>query len=309
MRINFLVNPVTGGWEPTDARLGGTEESVVQWAEELARQGHTVTVFRNPGGEDLPMWGDVYYARREEYPNKRGQGVTVNVKSSDIKPIEPTIYFTNETNASDLDLSAYNAVVWPSQWAKDNIPVNNPNVHVVPHGYDPTRIYPGMKIPKQCLYASSPDRGLDVLLEAWPKVYEQHPDATLIVTYGGTGPVLPGVTYMGDLDETTMDELYCTSDVWCHPCTGVELFCISGLKAQAAGCMPVVIPAMALKETCKFGVMADSPDTYAEMLTEALKPGFTRDIVRVNSPPVSNHDYPTWQTSTDALLRVIESVL
>ena len=300
MVINFLVNEVSGGWEPTDTRLGGSEEAVVKWAEEFAAQGHEVHVFRNGRSnswkEYLQDCGSLNYWPREMY--KGGGDVCINVKSSEIAPKEPTVYFTNETNASSLDLSAYKAVVWPSQWCVDNIPVNNPNVFVVPHGYDPAKIYPSKKIPKQCLYASSPDRGLDVLLDVWPQVYAAHPDASLIVTYGAEGRDIPGVTFLGSVDEDLMDELYRTSEYWCHPCTGVELFCITGLKAQSAGCWPVIIPAMALKETVKFGTFS-TIEGYADALLDALN----------SHPIIPKVTLPTYQDSADELMKVILKVL
>lgn len=298
MRINFLVNEVAGGWEPTDTRLGGTEESVVRWAEELAKLGHTVTVFRNPGDADLPMLGDVFYAPRNEYDNRRGVGVTINIKSSEVLPAEPTLYLTNETNASELDLSAYLGVIWPSQWADENIPVNNPRRFILPHGYDSSQIYPGEKIPKQCLYASSPDRGLDILLEAWPSVVAAHPDATLLVTYGAEPVDLPNVYFMGEVDEETMNDLYRTSEYWVHPCTGGELFGISGIKAQAAGCWPVYIPTMALAETVRFGTKS-TKETFADDLIKALS----------DRPTVPKMHFVDWKESTLRLLEIIQEVV
>lgn len=308
MRLNFVVNPVFDGWEPTDTRLGGTEESVVNWAEELAKRGHEVYVYRNGRtalSETITSDGSyVDYYPRESY--KGGGDVCINIKSWDIAPKEPTLYFTNETNAGELDLSAYAGVIWPSQWAADNIPVNNPKTFVVPHGYDPTHIYPQTKVPKQCFYASSPDRGLDVLLEAWPQVYARHPDATLIITYG-SGAVLPGVMNLGEADEHTMDEIYRTSDIWCHPCTGVELYCMTGKKAQAAGCVPVIIPHMALAGTVQRGFKTDR-EHYAQTLIEVLDmPMEARDAMR--RVVISEAHADTWERSTDKLLKVIDSVV
>lgn len=296
MRINFIVNRVFDGWEPTDTRLGGTEKAVVEWAEELTKRGHTVFVYHNPRDYEKVCESSPFYTPREAYAG--GGDICINIKSSDVPPKEPTLYYTNEMNASELDLSAYDGVIHISQYAKDNIPVNNPNVFIVPHGYDHTKIYPGEKIPKQCFYASSPDRGLDTLLEAWPQIYKVHPDATLLVTYGGTGPDLPGVMYMGEVDEEFMNEIYKTSDIWCHPCNGGELYCITGIKAQAAGCWPVVIPTMALAETVKFGDLANEGN-YGQTLARALD----------GHPEPPQVPMPTIQDSTNELLKVIHLVL
>ena len=48
--IRFIVNPVFTynqvGWSPKDTFLAGTEESVVEWASELAKR-HEVEVYYN----------------------------------------------------------------------------------------------------------------------------------------------------------------------------------------------------------------------------------------------------------------------
>jgi glycosyltransferase involved in cell wall biosynthesis len=222
---------------------------------------------------------------------------TVNIKSPEVAPIEPTIYFTNETDATKHDLSAYEAVVWPSQWAEEHIPVNNPRRFIVPHGFDPKEIYPDTKIPKQCFYASSPDRGLDTLLRAWPEIVRAHPDATLLLTYGVSGIDLPNVFCMGEVDEATMNEIYRTSDFWLHPANGGELFCITGIKAQAAGCWPIYFPIMALSETVKFGTKS-TPETFAQDVIDALTRG----------NPVKTIKYPTWQDSAIMLLEAIQTI-
>lgn len=317
MRINFLVNEVTGGWEPTDTRLGGTEESVVRWAEELAKRGHQVLVFHNGNKKARYKNTDVVWIDRNSFFYDDGNAdVYINVKSHDFRgddrfmagklmPQRPVLYLTNETNASDLDLSTYDGVIWPSQWAEENIPVNNSRRFILPHGYDSSKIYPSKKIPKQCLYASSPDRGLETLLRVWPKVHAAHPDATLKVTYGATEFDFPGIEFLGEVDEETMNQLYRESDIWTHPCNGGELYGITGIKAQAAGCVPVIIPTMALKETVRHGYFTDEAH-YAETLIKALDEPEKRSEIR---KVLSGERYPDWQDSTDQLLKIIREVL
>jgi glycosyltransferase involved in cell wall biosynthesis len=237
----------------------------------------------------------------------KGNGdICINIKSSEVAPKEPTLYLTNETNADQLDLSKYLGVIWPSQWCVDNIPVNN-TTFVLPHGYDSSKIYPSEKFSKQCLYASSPDRGLETLLKVWPDVYKNHPDASLIVTYGAEPQDIPGVMFLGETDEETMNELYKTSDFWTHPCSGGELFGITGIKAQASGCIPVIIPTMALKETVPTGYLAQSVDDYADTLEWALESS-TEEKALMRETLAQNH-YVDWYESTELLLNIIESVI
>jgi hypothetical protein len=306
MQIAFLVNQVFSGWEPDDIRLGGTEESIVRWAEELAKRNHKVSVYRN-GRNDNHIFkrreNGVWYYPREEY---KGADVTINVKSSEIAPTGPTLYLTNETNASSLDLSAYDGVIWPSHYAADHMEVNNPNIFILPHGYDSEKIYMDRKVPKQCFYASSPDRGLDFLLAIWPQVYIRHPDATLIITYGAHVS-LPGVINLGECDEETMNEVYRTSDLWLHPCSGGELYCMTGKKAQVAGCIPVIIPRMALEETVRSGYHAKNESEYLSLLLIVLdKPEEDRDLLR--DDVMARADAVDWSQSTDMLEGIIRLI-
>lgn len=305
MKIHFLVNEIHNGWTPLDKRLGGTEESIVEWARLLSKD-HEVIVYGNGFRGSV---GKVKYLNRKDYSG--GGDICINIKSSEVDPLEPTLYLTNETDATDKDLSKYLGVIWPSQWAVDNIPVNN-KTFILPHGYDDQEIYPGKKIPKQCLYASSPDRGLFWLLRAWPSVIKAHPDATLIVTYGGEKYDVDGATFV-DASVEEMNKLYRESDIWAYPCNGGELYCMTGIKAQAAACIPVIIPTMALSETVKHAYQANGPSNFAAKLIRAMDdvyvPGYAQRRNTVMRNRMAKEHYPNWQDSTDKLLAIIKEVL
>lgn len=302
MKINWIVNPIhtysTPGWKPDQDFLSGTEESIVEWSKELAKRGHDVNVYYN--GPHMDYAG----AKYRDYADYSPADVDINVKYRDFGARNPnTWYLTNETNADDLDLSPYRGVIFPSKWAKDNIPVNK-RVEILPHGYDSSQIFLGKKIPKQVLYASSPDRGLDTLLRVWPEVARAHPDAQLIVTYATVLPKeLPNVLFLGQVDTETMNELYRTSDIWCHPCNGGELYGMSGIKAQAAGCVPVYFPTMALAETVRHGVRSN-PDDLTDDLIDILGNDSKKDAIRLQ---LGSTDLPTWESTTDRLLAILQA--
>lgn len=301
MKIDIIAGKVIGGWEPNDKRLGGTEDSIVQWARILSVRGHMVRVFHSKRDNIVITDQGVEYLPRESYyPNA---DITINYNSSDIPSVGTTIYVTNETNANTLDLSSYDAVVWPTQWAEEHIPVNNPVRFIVPYGYDETRIYPRPKVAKQCLYASSPDRGLESLNIVWPKVVEAHPDAQLIVTYGGKIDT-PNTT-CGEFTESEMDNLFNTSDLWLHPANGGELFCISGIKAQAAETIPVYFPTMALKETVKEGVACKDEEDMANNIIDLLNDEVGKKLI---CHELAKHHYFTWEDSTEALEEILRAI-
>lgn len=300
MTISLIVNPVftygKEGWEPDDDFLGGTEESVVEWSRRLKTLGYDVIVYKN-GKEGT--WHGVPYLDRSKYQPK---GLTINFNSSDIPRQEPTWYFTNQTNAKDLDLSGYDGVLVPSKWALDNLGISHPNIQVLPHGYNHHLIYPKKKIAYQCLYASSPDRGLEELLNHWPEIITAVPEATLIVTYGGAID-LPGVMNMGKVDEETMNELYNTSQFWLHPCTGAELYCISAIKAQAALAVPIYYPTMALSETVRWGVRANRNNFSQRVIKAMQDKKYLYNLLA--HAKIQELPYPNWDTTTVHLLRLI----
>lgn len=295
MIIRFLCNQIStygpGGWSPDAPFLSGTEESIVRWAKELQLKGHEVEVYHNGSHGN---YGGVMYRDRKLYEGR--DGVTINVKSHDIRPKGPTWYLTNETDAGKLDLSRFKGVILPSQWAVDNLGIEHDNIKILPHGYDGELIYPEKKIKNQCLYASSPDRGLAFLRKVWPEVVKQVPDATLIVTYGGEIDA-PNTICLGAVDEDTMASIYRASDIWVHPCNGGELFGMTGVKAQVAGCVPVFFPTMALDETVRAGIATDE-EHFVEDLVKTMRDESTKTFVR---NMLAKERYPDWSETASML--------
>lgn len=292
MVISFICNYIyiNDGWSPWDKRVGGSEEFIIEVSKRLAKLGHTVKVYHN--GRHGGYEGVAYLDHSQFEPGD----VTINVNYPEFKDGNNTIFWTSLTEHPDL--SHFKAVCYISGYALENTGIKHRNTFWVPPGYDESKIYPDKKMPKQCLYASSPDRGLDILLEAWPKVYEAHPDATLVITYGAEAN-LPGIINLGAVDEDTMNELYRTSQIWAYPCTGNELYCMTGIKAQAAGCYPLIIPHMALEQTVKYGRTTDK-EHFAEALI---------DLLNKKEFPQYDYHYPTWEDSVTMLLGVIEGTL
>ena len=251
MKISFIVNYIyiDGGWSPWSKRVGGSEEMVIETSKRLAARGHEVQVFHN--GQHGTYEGVKYRDHSEYEPGD----ITVNMNYPQFPVQGRTVLWTSLTEHPDL--TQFDAVCAISSYALENTGIIHENTYIVPPGYDKNKIYPGKKVLKRCLYASSPDRGLDTLRQIWPSVQLDHSDAELIVTYGGDGK---------EYTEEEMNEFYRTSDIWVHPCNGGELFGITAVKAQAAGCIPVYFPIMALQETVQGGVpCTDARDMYYQL--------------------------------------------
>ena len=153
-------------------------------------------------------------------------------------------------------------------------------------------------------YFSAYYRGLECLLQMWPNIRKEVPDATLDIYYGwGSWDALEG--YGGqDLKRRIVGLLYELRDqgvkehgrvshkelakamkrtvVWAYPTEFPEIHCITALKAQEAGCWPVVTNVAALNETVKMGDKIKSANIYSndyaqqkfiKCVVEALKEG------------------------------------
>ncbi len=122
-------------------------------------------------------------------------------------------------------------------------------------------------------YFSSYDRGLPCLLEMWEQVHEQVPDATLDIYYGwdsfdavhkGNQEMMKwklgvlrqlhklrdkGVKEHGRVSHQELADAMKKLKVWAYPTEFNEINCITALKAQEVGMIPVTTGCYALAET------------------------------------------------------------
>jgi glycosyltransferase involved in cell wall biosynthesis len=128
--------------------------------------------------------------------------------------------------------------------------------------------------PHRMCYVSSPDRGLMYLLKHWKEVKEAVPDAELHIYYGfeiydyihRNNPAKiafkkkimalmdqEGITYHGRVGHKELAEEINKCGIWAYPTDFTEISCISAMKAQAVGAVPVVTNFAALQETVRNG--------------------------------------------------------
>ena len=272
--VEIYVEPVKvrGGWSPNDTFLAGTQEFIVETAECLVKLGHTVTVLYD--GESVEKNG-VYYLPHE-FLTGRDVVIGINTRPP-IMGDSKTIYWTNQYHDRFEDCKWADRIVLISDYQKSIFGKSDERVVVVPHACWPDKLKPIKKIKGQCLFSSSPDRGLGFIVSIFADV-EKETGAKLIHTYEE------------DISSEQMDKLYQESEFWLHPGDGVELFCISGYKAQTAGCIPVVVPNMALAETIKNGVKTTRKE-FKNDLIKAIK----------NPPEVKPFKAKTWMDVTKDL--------
>jgi glycosyltransferase involved in cell wall biosynthesis len=141
------------------------------------------------------------------------------------------------------------------------------------------------------IYTSSYDRGLEHLLEMWPDIVKEVPDATLDIYYGWQlfdrfytdnpssmnwkkkmleGMSYKGVTEHGRVPQPELKGIMEKCAIWAYPTHFGEINCISAMKAQAYGCMPVVINYAALQTTVQYGIKLDG-DIYDQETKDKFK--------------------------------------
>ena len=150
------------------------------------------------------------------------------------------------------------------------------------------------------IYTSSYDRGLEHLLKIWPDVIKEVPDAELHIFYGwmlfdkfyrdNPGSMAwktkmlnmmdyKGITDHGRVSQIELKGWYEQCGIWAYPTHFGEISCISAMKAQAWGAVPVVIDYAALQTTVQFGSKIggdiydkETKEEYKKALIEMLNP-------------------------------------
>jgi len=162
--------------------------------------------------------------------------------------------------------------------------------------------------PKRLIYSSSPDRGLQTLLEMWPAILAEEPEAELHIAYGMENwrksidmglrveipwlsaeayrqiqhmiKTLPRVISHGRLGPTKLAELQLSSGVYAYPTWFAETSCITMMQAQAAGCYIVATPNAALNETvADRGILVPGAWERGEVAGDPERAEFVRRVV------------------------------
>ncbi|MDZ7260794.1 MAG: tetratricopeptide repeat protein [candidate division KSB1 bacterium] len=281
--------------------LGGSESALFYLARELARLGYKVRVFNNcdrPGTYEGVEYGDMVDFHVYRYFNK----INILVSLRSLKPFKvpteakikilwvqdnPNVeYLYGETlDGLDIDkiftLSRYQTEEWMRYFR-----IPEEKFFITRNGVDltPFKENSYQRNPNKLIYTSRPTRGLDILLEIFPKIKAKRPEAELhLFTYvlsqddREMEPLLekarqPGVFIRGSVSKAELAREMLTSWLMVYPCTFRETSCTSAIEAQAAG-LPVITSALAaLPETVEngyTGIILDG-DPYSKIFQDKL---------------------------------------
>jgi glycosyltransferase involved in cell wall biosynthesis len=138
-------------------------------------------------------------------------------------------------------------------------------------------VYP--KKPLQCIYTSSPDRGLDVMIKIILKAVKTLPTITLII-YANEELIHPEsmqrirshperFTLLPRTNSKELHRSFAESDYWIYPTSFTETYCITALEAQYYQCVCITTGVGSLSEIVgQRGILltekADSDDIIGE---------------------------------------------
>jgi glycosyltransferase involved in cell wall biosynthesis len=283
MRIVFYCGNSPDEWAPPRLTegIGGSETAVIQIARLFQVAGWRVDVFCHAGRWEGEHDGVGYWEpsrlRAEEscdvlvvWRNPAGHALPVRAERKLL-----WLHDHNYGPAARADLAEWPMVLGVSAYHADTLrryyDLDPARVSFVPNGIDLARFDPTVrKTPLRCVYASSPDRGLDLLLEIWPRIRGDEP-AELHVAYGwqnldnlirlGRRDLIPfketmerkiadteGVVWRDRLGQGELAQLYAESYAMLYPSHFLETSCISVMEAMAGGCVPVTSSAGNLKD-------------------------------------------------------------
>ena len=293
MKIAFVdlgqlaYSPLT----PYERPLGGTESAVCYLASELARNGHEIALVNRLDGAPGAYAGVVCPGAvdgfKADFLNSfdsvvalnRAQGIRLRTMNVTTRMVLWSQHAANETFVASLrdatERASWNAFALVSDWQAESyveaFGIDRDRISVKRNAASPPfesversglpffrRDYPPV-----LAYTSTPNRGLEKLLLAFPTIRRLVPGCRLKVfssmkTYQARDryrvlydlcAALPGVDYVGSVSQKALAEELRGIDILSYPNTFPETSCIAVMEAMAAGCLVLTSTLGALPET------------------------------------------------------------
>jgi len=278
-------------WNPDIAKekgIGGSEEAVIQLTQRWAKDGWNVTVYNNCGKEKV--YDGVTYKPFWEYNIRDKQDVTIIWRhpmpadydiNSKIVLIDMHDVVAKEEFTEDR-LKHITKVMLKSEAHRKLYPnIPDEKICIVPNGIDPEQFKENrVKNSYSLINTSSPDRSLESCLDVMEKLIKDYPKYPWkFMWYYGWGVFdtvhkdepkvmewkekvnarfenLKTMGYAeggGMISHSEIAKKYQESKFFLYPTQFYEISCISAMKAQLAGCIPITSDAFALDETVQYG--------------------------------------------------------
>jgi tetratricopeptide (TPR) repeat protein len=288
--IAIYCGATVEAWTPDSLEngIGGSETAVIELSKRLVQMGWNVTVFNEC---DAPPEGKVYdgvlYKNYWQFNPKDTFDVLwvwrlPEMFDYDIEARLKILDLHDTMTPADLPQERWDKIdkiFVKTKYHRSLFPsIPDDKFVIVGNGIDLKRFdIKGVKRePHRFAYTSTPNRGLDLLLEfIWPKIREKIPDAELHVYYGWNtfykieknNPERmawmkkvqelmeqPGVINHGRVGQKDLAEDLLKTSYWLYPTYFPEIDCITAKEMQAAGVVPITSGYAALAETQQSGI-------------------------------------------------------
>ena len=284
--------PFTGN-TISEKPLGGTETSVIHLANGLSKDYNVIVVCSCPSPG---LYQDVIYLDISDISMLSNIVIDVAI----VYKMMPHLFFANfketynpgklifwahdypmytDYNPSFIDSAKlFDAIVCVSNDHRNALLTRFPlvidedKVFAITHGVDTELYKDRLEIKKnknQFYYSSTPFRGLEILIELFPKIKEKVPDATLKICSSlevynikddtkykylyDKCKTIEGIDYVGGLKQKDLAKIAMESELMLYPSIFAETCCLSVLEAQTAGTPVICSDLGALKETVHKG--------------------------------------------------------
>lgn len=317
-------------WNPDMEKsgIGGSEEAVINLSRELKALGWNVSVYGSHGDQPKEYDGVMYWPYWAYNPNEPTDifigwrnpnifDVKINAKKKYLW-LHDVVAVSSLTEAR---INAFDKLMVLSKFHRDLYPqVPDEKIFLTGNGINPKHfeIKGVERKPYKIMYASAPNRGLMTLLELWPEIKKQVPEAELYWAYGWETFDLgmkhnpqarkykeqviellkqDGVHDLGRIGHEELAKHMLETSVWAYPTFFDEIFCITAVKMQAAGAIPVHSGKAAIgeKEICPFGVNIEAKKIHEDK-EEQTK--FVEAIVNTLKNPPPREPMMDWAKQT-----------
>lgn len=333
MKFVFISTPTFEPWDwtnPDTQGIGGSETSHIEMAQRLARLGHKVvsfgpTPFQNGKDPAGVLWFN--YELQKDYLVETAEcegpvDVWILYRCPEVIDLIPegSVCWLI---CQDVDYHRNGQELTPERIAKLTRLVGLCETHgeYFKHRYPKARVSvssngikravieeilanPPERIPNRLMYASSPDRGMEFLLQIFPRLRESIPDIELHIYYGfdniekvvahwgktsrvGVNTARlqalleqPGVHYHGRLGQPALLREWFKASLWVHPSNFTETSCITCMDAQACGAIPVTSPVWAISENVQHGVFIEG-----DVENETIQARYYLEVFRLLMQP------------------------
>jgi glycosyltransferase involved in cell wall biosynthesis len=274
--------------------MGGTESSVVQLAEALAKRGHDVCVF-NAVATPRHEFGVEWRPLSQAPGYARGQtGIAVaNPKLFNRLTFRSHIFWLHNplrswrqirrgnvgplfrTRPHFVLLGEYHGAHVPRWFPSSGRTVIHHGVHENFFRQAPASAPP----PPRAIFTSQPYRGLDWVLSLWPEIKRQVPGASLEIfapkahqaEENAKKAVLDGVCFRGSIARPELVKELANARLQLIPGHRDETYCLAAAEAAAAGVPIVTLGAGSLRERVRDGKTGFIARSRAAFISGAVR--------------------------------------